>query len=54
MNTKSEPLHTELVHIESIGFMFEVNHHLKYNLISTDVPAFIFANLSFNTLEMIG
>lgn len=40
MNTKSEPPYTELVHIGSIGFMFEVNHDLKYNLISTDVLAF--------------
>ena len=37
MNTRSELPHTEPVYI---GFMFEVNHDLKYNLISPDVLAF--------------
>ena len=40
MNTRSELPHTELVYIGNIGFMFEVNHNLKYNLISPDVFAF--------------
>lgn len=37
MNTKSELPHTELMYIEGIGFMFEVNHTFKHNLISPDL-----------------
>lgn len=40
MSTRSELPHTEPVYIGNIGFMFEVNHDLKYNLISPDVLAF--------------
>lgn len=42
MSTKSKntSTYTELVHIGGIGFIFEVNPNLKYNLISLDVIAF--------------
>lgn len=42
MSTKNKitSTYTELVHIEGIGFMFEVNPNFKHNLISPNILAF--------------